>query len=634
MNLKNHFFSSTFALFLMLFFSLIARSQESSLPQLKSAYISNFIQEVTWEESAIADTFQIGFIGGDTEVLNHLIKMARLKKIKNKPISITSFTSIADIRNINVLFVSDDYNNSINVISKQIGNRQILLITDSYDDDKLIMINFIHNSDSKLSFEINKIPFIQKKMSFSKQLIALGGKEIDVAQLYQEYEDEILKQKTKLEQQQNVLKENIEKVEKSKKEIITFQSELTTQENKIDALSNQIELRNEELTKNQEYFQTLQKAHKNKEDELSALAEKFGLMQGKVEELGGKILESKTILNTQDSLILSKSSIIETQKTDISSKEELISDQKKFLYYAIAIILFISALAYVFFRTNQIIKQSAKQLEQKNKEIKEQQIQLIHSEKMASLGLLTAGVAHELNNPINYIYGGAIVLKRDVKNLIELLAKYEQIENGNPKLEVKKEIEDFKDEIGYTDLAENIQQILEDIKMGSDRATKIVKGLSSFSRMDTENRETTNIHTGLDDTITILSTRFKNEVNVVKNYDNSIGEIQSYPGQLNQVFMNLIINAEQAIKDKGEITISTKNLDDKVEIIIKDNGVGIDKELAGRIFDPFFTTKEVGEGTGLGLSIAHGIIKKHNGEINVESENGRGTEFTITLPKT
>ena len=265
-------------------------------------------------------------------------------------------------------------------------------------------------------------------------------------------------------------------------------------------------------------------------------------------------------------------------------------------------------------------------------ELQETQSQLVQSEKMASLGQLTAGVAHELNNPINFISTGVVGLKRDMEDIIELLDKYEQLDMDADQQKVLKDIAGFKENIDFDSLKGEIEQTLEDIKMGASRTTEIVKGLRSFSRLDSEDQVFSNIHTGLDDTIIILDTHLKNKVKIIKKYDKSIKEILCYPGQLNQVFMNLIVNAEQAITERGVIIISTKNLGDTVEINFKDDGVGMTDEVQKHIFDPFYTTKDIGEGTGLGMSISYGIIEKHNGTVQVKSEVGKGSHFTITLP--
>ncbi|MCH7535006.1 MAG: sensor histidine kinase [Bacteroidetes bacterium] len=251
---------------------------------------------------------------------------------------------------------------------------------------------------------------------------------------------------------------------------------------------------------------------------------------------------------------------------------------------------------------------------------------------MASIGQLTAGVAHELNNPINFVNAGAVGLERDVKDLLTLLNKYEKFNDGEHSETGLQLINKFKQETDYEFLKSNVISTIEDIKLGAQRTTEIVKGLRSFSRLDTEEKVATSIHQGLNDTLTILNAVLKNKVEVVRDYDDTVQDVIGFPGQLNQVFLNLIVNAEQAINNSGTISITTEDTGKGVNISIKDSGCGISEEVRPRVFDPFFTTKEIGEGMGLGLSISYGIIQTHKGTITLESEVGKGTEFKIYLP--
>jgi len=271
-------------------------------------------------------------------------------------------------------------------------------------------------------------------------------------------------------------------------------------------------------------------------------------------------------------------------------------------------------------------------------ELRAAQSQMVHSEKMASLGQLTAGIAHEINNPINFISVGITGLEKNFRSFMKVVDKYEAIAaNGNTE-EALKEIEELKKNIQYGEVKNFIHGLMDDIKLGADRASEIIQGLRSFSRLNEAEFKAADLHEGLDATLVLLRTKTKNAIEIIKEYDPYLPIINCNPGQLNQVFMNILTNAIEAIEMKpgggaNEIRIKTINHTDKIEIRIKDSGTGIPKEIKEKIFDPFFTTKEVGKGTGLGLSISFGIIKKHNGQIAVQSEDGKGTEFIITIPK-
>ncbi len=267
-------------------------------------------------------------------------------------------------------------------------------------------------------------------------------------------------------------------------------------------------------------------------------------------------------------------------------------------------------------------------------ELKEKEQQLIHSEKMASLGLLTAGIAHEINNSINVVSVGSSSLGNDFKEMMGIVDHYLDSRTGvSPGHGFDKGYKNANGE-DLDMLRECITQNIEDIQIGAKRTAGIVTDLRNFSRTETTDFTTANIHQGIDSTLRILNSKLKEKfLTIDKNYDESIGEIMCYPGQLNQVFMNLLVNAQQACREEGHIAIQTRDIGDQIQIIFADDGVGMDNVTLKHVFEPFYTTKEIGEGTGLGLSIVYGIINKHHGKIEVTSQLDAGTAFTITLPK-
>lgn len=290
------------------------------------------------------------------------------------------------------------------------------------------------------------------------------------------------------------------------------------------------------------------------------------------------------------------------------------------------------------------IKETLKK-EQKSKEelnnaiesLKSAQSQLVHSEKMASLGQLTAGIAHEINNPINFISSGMVSIKMSIESLREIAEEYSRLdEEGADPEEVLENIRELKEDHEYEEMMEELDELIKDVNYGVTRTIEIVKGLRVFSRLDEEEVKSANVNENIDATLTLLRNKTKNRIKVSKFYEDKMHDIECYPGQLNQVFMNILNNAVQAMpedKKDAEITIYTEEAKNEVMVRIKDNGMGIPDEIKNRIWEPFFTTKAVGEGTGLGMSITYGIIEKHGGKIELTSEVGKGTEFAITLPK-
>jgi signal transduction histidine kinase len=262
------------------------------------------------------------------------------------------------------------------------------------------------------------------------------------------------------------------------------------------------------------------------------------------------------------------------------------------------------------------------------------QQQLMQSEKLASIGQLAAGVAHEINNPIGYVFSNFETLGTYIGRMLEMFKVYEEAEPSIANPEVLARLREMRAAIDLAYLIEDIPVLMSESREGITRVRKIVQDLKDFSRVDASDEwEWADLHAGIDSTLNIVSNEVKYKAEVVREYG-AIPEVECLPSQLNQVFMNLIVNAAHAISParRGRITIRTGATLQDVWVEIEDTGSGISRDNLARIFDPFFTTKPVGTGTGLGLSLSYGIIQKHSGRIEVQSEVGKGTTFRVTLP--
>ena len=293
----------------------------------------------------------------------------------------------------------------------------------------------------------------------------------------------------------------------------------------------------------------------------------------------------------------------------------------------------------------EIAEAQSKKLEKSLRELQQTQAQLVQAEKMSSLGQLVAGVAHEINNPVNFIYGNLKYAKDYTQCLLNLVHLYQQFYD-NPVSDIQKYIK----EIELDFLLDDLPKILNSMEVGAERISEIVLSLRNFSRLDEAEKKRVDIHQGLDSTLLIVQSRFKDSVDhpgikVVKNYGD-LPLVDCYAGQLNQVFMNIISNAIDALDNYDNrraiaeihanpniITITTEIIETNCVIRIADNGSGITEAVKERLFDPFFTTKPVGKGTGLGLSISYQIVvEKHGGTLRCVSEPGQGTDFWIEIP--
>ncbi len=326
----------------------------------------------------------------------------------------------------------------------------------------------------------------------------------------------------------------------------------------------------------------------------------------------------------------------ETEQTEIElenlRKEEAFRTRERngLFYGVITLILLLAALFYAILLR---IKAFRKLLVEKNKtdallkekealveNLKNTQTQLVQSEKMASLGQLTAGIAHEINNPINFIAASCFALESDFDELRPHIQKIEKVEEQteNPDSEIALVVDE-------------IPELINSIKRGVTRTQEIVSNLNTFSRKSYGQFEKSNLHEGMDSALTILGNKIKDRIQVHKDYGD-IPLVECQLLRINQVFLNLLNNAIDAMQTGGDLFITTSQQGDQVVIKIKDTGIGMNKAIMKRIFEPFYTTKEIGKGTGLGLSISYGIIQNHKGRIAVRSEPGQGSEFTIYLP--
>ncbi|MEM7715211.1 MAG: ATP-binding protein, partial [Cyanobacteria bacterium P01_A01_bin.68] len=313
-------------------------------------------------------------------------------------------------------------------------------------------------------------------------------------------------------------------------------------------------------------------------------------------------------------------------RADISSKDEVGELNRSFNYMSEQLAI-----------REETNKNQMQQLEEALEKLKQNQSYLIQTEKMSALGQMVAGVAHEINNPVSFVYGNINYAREYIQDLLRLLQLYQQ-EYPNPHPSITKEIEAI--ELDF--LREDLPKLLDSMLLGADRITQIVNSLRNFSRLDEAEFKAVDIHKGIDSTLVILANKLKNKkqksgIEVIKEYQD-LPLVECYPNQLNQVFMNIMSNAidalEESEKDNLQIRIATQiEQNNTVIISISDNALGMNQETIENIFNPFFTTKPVGKGTGLGLSISYQIItEKHKGTISCNSTIGEGTEFLITIP--
>jgi signal transduction histidine kinase len=341
--------------------------------------------------------------------------------------------------------------------------------------------------------------------------------------------------------------------------------------------------------------------------------------------------------------ILQKKIELAERKKAIGEKETIIKKQWNWLVISLLIISAVCILVFIIFRAYLANKKARNKIAEQKEELQaileklqSTQQQLIQSEKMASLGVLVAGIAHEINNPINFINSGVAGIEKAVNKIPNLLQELGKLKEDSTKEEIKVLV-DFRDHLQIQNSMDMMPEIIENVKIGINRTIAIVNGLRLYSRVDIEEKSFNDINHIIETSLLLLKTRLKDQIEI-KTYYNNLPQIPVYPAKLSQVFINILSNAIDSILEvnnqgnSGLIEIHTREIKSKIIIEFSDTGKGIPDEILNKLFDPFFTTKIVGKGTGLGLSISYGIIAEHNGRIYAKNNNLKGATFIVELP--
>jgi signal transduction histidine kinase len=637
----------------------------------KTALIIKLANNVHWENESDIKEHAIALYGVDTSTFESINNIPDAVKINKKPITISWINNLDNLQEFTILYVDQSRSTDLSQVLKCIENKQILLISENSPDLRNIMINLIpEDSKQKVFFEINKANLIIEKFWFTDQLLSLGAKEVDLRALNQEM-------KLRLEDEMKEVATLSQELYLKQKEIERFQANIEVKIDSIKKLSRLASSYKSSINKKEEELLIKEKGLKATYVQLNENQQLLTHQMKSSDEQKSKIQQQILQLEAQESMIKRSTLILDSLKNvsnnlekslderelTIGIKQQLINSRERLLYGFVFFSLILAALSFFTYRAfsnkrsiaeklnyshlllsdqhNNILKlnkelnASNEELNTMNSALDEQktalskaledlektQIQMLQSEKMAALGVLTAGVAHEINNPLNFILSGVVGLKYLMSDITESINECKEInEIGGNILSEKKE---------------SLEQFFETIDLGVERVAAIVKSLSSFSRGGESEIVNCNIHELLDNCLIILRNEHKDLVEIVKNYGNK--DLYAYGNQskLYQVFLNLLTNSIQAIKpNEGKIIITagTKSDSQEIEVIIEDSGIGMSEDILAKIFDPFYTTKDVGFGTGLGLSIVYNIIKEHQGSIYFTSKPSQGTKVNIILP--
>jgi signal transduction histidine kinase len=633
-----------------------------NMAEITGAYIYNFAKLSSSQKLEQQTTYNIVLISEQEEIIQEFIRIEKKLKVNNKPIKVsTSSTGYFDFGSANLVFITSDKLNYYTQVFEQSKNHEVLIVSENYHEKREIMLNLYSSDDGKIMFEMNKGNIYERKINISDEVLLLGGTEIDLIQMY-------LDLQSKLDSSEFMYRKMVSSLDSLNDQVLIAKGIIESYEGSVNELSALIKLQNIEKHKLTDEIQNYKLLAQNQarilsenESKLEYVNDSLLTVQQDIIELENKIRINNSYLDKQNVKIVEKEKIL-SEKNMVIQKQKIIV-----IYFIIGTTIVLILLLLLLKSTNdkkkknklleiqkkaiynknseleknkKIILTKNEQLNDQNEElnaslesIKQMQNKLVQSEKMASLGVLSAGIAHEINNPINFVYAGINSLLRDFEDIEPVINEVSNIDIDNDDLKEKLiKIQKLKKDYYFDEAIEAIPEIINDIRIGADRTTEIVKGLRNFSRFDKKISEPLNVNEGLDTSLLLLKNRYKNHVEIIKDYGVDLPDLLCFPGKINQAFLNIISNAVDAIQESGKIWLKTRKINNEINISIKDSGTGIPDKILGKLFDPFFTTKPVGEGTGLGLSITYGIIKDHHGKIDVVSEPGSGSEFIITLP--
>ena len=590
---------------------------------LKSIYLVKIANNFKWESST--EPIKIGVLSKKKEFYTTLKKYSQKQNIGGRSLSVILLQSHKTIKLYDIIYVGEENNKALFEYRSEIKGAKTLMFTNKAPNLENSMINFYQNYNQRIKFNIN-LPLLRKhQLEPSNSMLVGVGSDNDLLSRFNENDSSIVLQR----------KEELKlKVQNLKQKNLLKKIEL-----RMDSIKNSLKIKNEEIIDKSLEIKQINKELFNQKQHLKKISKKILSTSGKLKEKEFKIQNQEKLIGNQAFIFEKQQNDIKNQDTILEKQENLLNLKEQYLTYTYIfslVLLGILLFAVITFLGKQ---KSNKELAIRNEKLKktldtlqQTQAKLIQNEKMASLGMVTAGMAHEINNPMTFVYAGVNVLKSEIntyRNIIQGL-----ISSNNNAVNSISDSELTHLLLEYSDTQKSVDQTISDIELGAKRVTDIVNSLQNFSRLNEDDVKIIDLKDAIESTLKILNSHAKQKkVSISTETNSNALLIECFPASINQVFVNLISNAIDACpSENGKINVKASIQKNICLIKIIDNGCGIEKNNIGKIFDPFFTTKSIGEGTGLGLSISYNIIKKHNGNILVENNQKYGVCFTLEIP--
>lgn len=624
-----------FAALLVLCFTRIGYAQEINSEQIKAAYLINFLKHVQWPNEENKQQYRIA-IYQDPAFTQLLRSTFNNRRVKGKPVDIINISQSIDGKLIDLAFVPKEAQSDIAQLAAQLRKTETLLVSDNSVDKHNIMINLVFDERSAaISFELNKSNVVFENLRVSPELLLLGGTELDVATLYRETELAMQKMRQResklnqtLSEQQALLSQTSKLLSNSSKRLKTLDIELKNsgqiakqRQLQLNTLQADIEIQKQAVLEKEAKLATLSEELQSSQDSLDKQTQQFAVKELESNKMAQRITDNQQILDLQQSKLDKQNQQLTQKNVELAQNTELIEQQQfyillMFIVISIAV-LFLVLVIWLFLKNKRITFKLQNTLEN----LKSMQDQLVQSEKLASLGQLTAGIAHEINTPLGIAVTST---SATLENTREIVEKFEA--NAISKSALKKYLDAMQSAANHnTSSLERVIELLNNFKqVAADQVIEEVRELDLVNYVN--------------EVISTLSAEIK-KYRVDYQY---IGLekllIKTMPGSLAQVITNLVTNSlKHGFDDKkgGLISIDIIDNGNQITLIYKDNGNGMTSEVLHNIFEPFFTTKRNSGGTGLGMNIVFNIIRqKLHGQIEVTSAPGEGACFTLTLPRT
>jgi signal transduction histidine kinase len=619
--------------------------QTHSIESVKAAYVFNFLKYIEWPNEDSLEAIRIGFIGSDEAYLEQVLKIQD-KTVRSKQIVVHAIKKPRDIDNYQVIIAARDVSQKIKEISRKLFGKSTLFITDDIQDKQLTMLNFIYPSPELVRFEVNRYNLIYEKLKISPDIVVMGGTELDVAELIKDMDKELAvsqnalrEQSLRLEEVSNEVSSKQNQINKQSQDLVRLKQEASNRQSQLEAQADLIADQTLTLTKQKkelletkaslETFQSellsLDVALEDTAEKLSTKRNEIASKESSIAYLSALIEKNKTLLEEQKARIDEQASSLSKREMDIQDRDKAIetqSSQLKTQYYALVssviILIFIGIITYTLLRSGRVKQRANKKLEQANQLLRDTQAQLVESEKMASLGNLVAGVAHEINTPLGVGVTAATHLDERLK---EFSKHYESGQLKRSELD---------------DLLSNAHQSTEILKRNLTRASELVGNFKQVSadQMEDELRDFELTHY-LEEVCQSLYPQLRqggHQINIA--YDQHV-PMQSFPGSIAQVISNLIMNSQLhgfENKRRGTISIEVEVHGSRVNIHYKDDGEGIPEGIRDKIFEPFVTSKRGKGGTGLGMHICYNQVNQRLGGTITCLEAATGSYFLIDIP--